>query len=66
MGTSRVTPSATPAHDRAPGLPDGASLGLVSMNASRTPFTRHVRFGRDDEAEGPCDRYWDPLDQYTQ
>jgi hypothetical protein len=26
----------------------------------------YVRFGCDDEANGPCDRYWDTLDEYTQ
>jgi hypothetical protein len=26
----------------------------------------YVRFGCDDEAAGPCDRYWGTLDEYTQ
>lgn len=25
----------------------------------------YVRFGCDDEVSGPCDRYWDTLDDYT-
>jgi hypothetical protein len=26
----------------------------------------YVRFGCDDEVNGPCDRHWDTLDEYTQ
>jgi hypothetical protein len=43
----------------------GREWGLLDNLDYLVPVL-YVRFGCDDEANGPCDRYWDALAGYTQ